>query len=114
MVKIDKLTYHACNTGYSDLSCSPFVLSDGVLVSPGLVSQCTVVCSSARIGEYIESSCRRRSGRGLYYKVRVPPSFCCMPALFIAVTGLVIGYHLRGVSERTWERRICCKTDPRR
>ncbi|KND89402.1 hypothetical protein TOPH_06078, partial [Tolypocladium ophioglossoides CBS 100239] len=27
-----------------------------------------IVCSSARIGEYIESSCRAGSGRGLYYK----------------------------------------------
>ncbi|KAL2273120.1 hypothetical protein FJTKL_04930 [Diaporthe vaccinii] len=26
------------------------------------------VCSSSRIGEYIESSCRANSGRGLYYK----------------------------------------------
>jgi hypothetical protein len=28
-----------------------------------------IVCSSSRIGEYIESSCRAGSGRGLYYKV---------------------------------------------
>ncbi|KAL8296236.1 hypothetical protein RB600_001635 [Gaeumannomyces tritici] len=27
-----------------------------------------IVCSSARIGEYIESTCRAGSGRGLYYK----------------------------------------------
>ena len=43
--------------------------------------------SSARIGEYIESSCRSKTGRGLYYKVS--PLFhplastswidCCMP-----------------------------------
>ncbi|EJT69100.1 hypothetical protein GGTG_13368 [Gaeumannomyces tritici R3-111a-1] len=29
-----------------------------------------IVCSSARIGEYIEYSCRAGFGRGLYYKVR--------------------------------------------
>jgi hypothetical protein len=29
-----------------------------------------MVCSSSRIGEYIESSARQNSGRGLYYKVR--------------------------------------------
>ena len=37
-----------------------------------------IVCSSARVGEYIESSCRAKSGRGLYYKVRVPLRFCCI------------------------------------
>ncbi|KAK0641769.1 hypothetical protein B0T16DRAFT_431464 [Cercophora newfieldiana] len=31
----------------------------------------SIVCSSARIGEYIESTCRAGSGRGLYYKVNV-------------------------------------------
>jgi hypothetical protein len=31
-----------------------------------------IVCSSSRIGEYIESSCRSGSGRGLYYKVSFP------------------------------------------
>jgi len=31
-----------------------------------------IVCSLARVGEYIESSCRAGSGRGLHYKVRVP------------------------------------------
>ena len=37
-----------------------------------------IVCSSARVGEYIESSCRAGSGRGLYYKVRVPLGFPSM------------------------------------
>ena len=30
-----------------------------------------VVCSSARVGEYIESACRVGSGRGLYYRVSI-------------------------------------------
>lgn len=42
-MKIDKLTYHIYNAGYSDLSCSPFVLYDSVIVSLGLVSQCTLL-----------------------------------------------------------------------
>jgi hypothetical protein len=45
-VKIDQLTYHACNAGYSDLSCSPFVLYDGVIVSLGLVSSYVVYTNS--------------------------------------------------------------------
>lgn len=34
-----------------------------------------IVCSSARIGEYIESTCRVGSGRGLHYRVSIlhPP-----------------------------------------
>lgn len=30
-----------------------------------------IVCSSARVGEYIESTCRAGSGRGLYYRVSI-------------------------------------------
>lgn len=44
-----------------------------------------IVCSSARVGEYIESSCRAGSGRGLHYKVRVPLGFPCLLLLFTAV-----------------------------
>ena len=32
-----------------------------------------IVYSSARVGEYIKSSCQAGSGRGLHYKVRKPP-----------------------------------------
>ena len=30
-----------------------------------------VMCSSARVGEYIESTCRTGSGRGVYYRVSI-------------------------------------------